>query len=385
MNRIAALEKLSKHFSDDDLMNIAFELNAENAVNEKSSHSEIVRDLLQYCETHGALGKLAERCAARILSVDWRGIFIDSEPAPRVISQPIDTLSATPSSESRSTTSPIMLYLGAGAGLIALIAVAVFVVSQLTGRPAAPTSGATATQAATVTAPGVTDTPRPTPAPTVAPSDTPRPTPAPTVAPSDTPRPTPAPTDTPQPTTKPSDTTKPTVRPVVVTRVVRATLVVVVQATQGKIALTTALPQPTPVVCTNQTFFALSPVQASALGCPLTNSLLASEAARQTFQNGIMVWLKDKNRIFVFANTGQSWDLADTWKDGQSLYACQPNGVGVPIRGFGKVWCTNDRIQAVLGTATSDEPPDVADYQEFQRGTVLKLRGVQRVYIHTSP
>ncbi len=360
MNRIAALDKLSKHFTDDDLLNIAFELDATTAVSEKSSHNDLVRDLLNYCLARGTLDKLAERCASRMPDVDWRGILLTQANS--------ETLSATVYAHRRSSslqarTRQIRCHFSlGGVGLIALLSAVILLISQLAARPEAPVTP-TATMAGVAIA---TDTPQP------APTDTPQPTAAPSNTPA-LPTETPVPTTTKLPTPTATNTPKP-----VVTR--RATRVVVARPSATNVVLVAATAT---VECANRALLELSAAQVKSLGCPVANRLEASDAGYEVFQNGSMLWVKNTQRIYVFTK-GRTWSFGDAWDESQSVYTCRANEAGVPSRGFGKVWCSNSDIQTALGLVSSGELADVVEYQTFERGIAFRLRSAQRVFIHTT-
>ncbi len=395
MNRIAALDKLSKHFTDDDLLNIAFELDASHAVSEKSSHNDLVRDLLNYCQARGILDRLAERCAVRMPDVDWRGILLTP------VSQPNKETSATfaPAFTSASgpRTSPnqnrALPFLVGGAGLIGLLAVALFVINQLAARPgilATSTETATATSAvavagsdtpmAMVTA-TVTDAVQPTSRPTDAP--------APTAIPSNTPAP---PTNAPVPPTIPStETAQPapttvritpsrsaprTPRPVLT----RRPTTVVIRPTLINAVVDTATPTPASISCDNRTFLELSTSQTGMLGCPDADRLEVSDAVIQDFERGSMLWVKSLGRIFVIIGTRVE-TFWDTWKEGENVYSCRSDESGVPLRGFGRVWCDRTEIRTALGLTTSGEKADVVEYQGFENGIAFRLLSSQKVIV----
>jgi len=103
----------------------------------------------------------------------------------------------------------------------------------------------------------------------------------------------------------------------------------------------------------------------------------SSWAAEQVFEGGRMLWLKDGSLvgenytgqpvIFVLYTNGSSWEAyADTWTstepDSDPAIA-PPEGLAQPIRGFGKVWRNNPKVQQQLHWALAAEQGFMTLYQ----------------------
>lgn len=87
MDRVTALDRLPKHFTEDELRELAFLLEAESAITDRASRREIARELLEYCDARGLLGKLAATCKERRPEIDWASFLVTSE-APREPDRP---------------------------------------------------------------------------------------------------------------------------------------------------------------------------------------------------------------------------------------------------------------------------------------------------------
>jgi hypothetical protein len=118
-----------------------------------------------------------------------------------------------------------------------------------------------------------------------------------------------------------------------------------------------------PVQCTNVWFFDPQPS-----GCPAVTPIVSTEV-QQTFERGQMIWVQQQLRIYVLFNDGQqpAWaTYPDEFKDGQpdrDPSIQPPSGFFQPIRGFGLVWRTRERVRARLGWATQAEVPTQGAYQ----------------------
>lgn len=73
-----------------------------------------------------------------------------------------------------------------------------------------------------------------------------------------------------------------------------------------------------------------------------------------------MLWLSSENQIYVL-HPKKSWTVyEDTWTEEQETFTCNPLGgeatsPPLPRRGFGKIWCTVDGLQDVMGTVEREE------------------------------
>lgn len=109
------------------------------------------------------------------------------------------------------------------------------------------------------------------------------------------------------------------------------------------------------LTCTQAWFFQPEPT-----GCPPgppTSTLIVE----QVFEHGWMYWTQTEKRIYVIFNDKKSpaWTFySDDWKDGQPASdpaLNPPKGLSQPVRGFGLVWRTKERVRARLGWASSSE------------------------------
>jgi len=123
-----------------------------------------------------------------------------------------------------------------------------------------------------------------------------------------------------------------------------------------------------------------NPAVADAIGCPAGNppQAITIQGAWQDFENGKMLWLNDgSNIIHVLRGSGESatWDrFADTYVDGvdPETYDPAPEGFFSPIRGFGKVWSSNDSVEDSLNWGITGETGDAfAVLQEFRNGRMV--------------
>lgn len=174
------------------------------------------------------------------------------------------------------------------------------------------------------------------------------PTPTATLFPSETPPPTSPPTLQPTNTTAPPPTLVPT--------------------------LTAAPPEPTvpptqqPVACQRDPGPRWGPTLYAEfderLGCPLSQEI-RSNAAFQYYQNGMMVWREDADRIYVLYNNGTYASFRD---DSPAGYRESDLLKG----GFGYLWNNNSGVRGALGNPTTAEA-NATDFavQDFANGTIF--------------
>jgi photosystem II stability/assembly factor-like uncharacterized protein len=122
----------------------------------------------------------------------------------------------------------------------------------------------------------------------------------------------------------------------------------------------------------------------SSLGFARSVDPQSVPAAIQYFENGVMIWRGDNQTIYVIYDGG-AWDLFDdTFQEGETesdpaLIA--PNGLLQPIRGFGKVWRSDEVVRERLGWAVSKETAINALVQDFERGLYIVAEGVAAALI----
>ncbi len=91
-----------------------------------------------------------------------------------------------------------------------------------------------------------------------------------------------------------------------------------------------------------------------------------------------MLWFSQEETIYVLLPDGTYHTYEDTWVEGvDPTYPCNPTGgeedsPPLPRRGFGKLWCSDPELQAVLGTVPREERLcQYAVLQRFQSGRLL--------------
>lgn len=99
--------------------------------------------------------------------------------------------------------------------------------------------------------------------------------------------------------------------------------------------------------------------------CPAYQAAYTA-AAHEPFEKGQMIWLQEvhigdyqsSNQILVLLNTGDAAYYDDTWTESEpdrDPSIVPPAGFFQPIRGFGKLWRTNEQVRNSLGWATGEE------------------------------
>jgi len=166
----------------------------------------------------------------------------------------------------------------------------------------------------------------------------------------------------------------------------------VISNTPTSTATMTEAPTPTPKttpttgacsIVASGAFATLAQSVKATLGCPLQAEAVGGYWAYEPFEHGAMYWSQDADIFLVLIGTDSGdWvsypDDATAWQEGQPEKTCDPDapeGLKHPIRGFGKIWCTDDDVRARLGWATDTEEA-VNDgsmlVQRFERGYILR-------------
>lgn len=92
---------------------------------------------------------------------------------------------------------------------------------------------------------------------------------------------------------------------------------------------------------------------------------VATNAAFEPFQTGMMIWRGDTKQIYVLSNTSQGAVYPDTWAGGTITYGETPAaGLVLPQNGFGWLWTKNSGVRAMLGWGTAAEQGYNAQAQE---------------------
>lgn len=257
--------------------------------------------------------------------------------------------------------------------------------------PQRPTIEPTALAQQTVvsTPPGtvvaIGNTPQPTATQTANPTNTPaQPSPTYTTEPSNTPvaSPTPLLTHTPVPSSTPTErpTGTPTPTP---------------SATVGLTRRNTPTPGGTPTVRLSPTpappcnimpangfgkVWSENPQVRQRVGCPTVSEIAIPQAAQQEFQGGYMFWRGDTRTIYVFISGGPNatvgtWkQYQDTWQEGEPMPSPTvqpPGGLYAPVRGFGKLWYSDETLRIALGWATEAESAATGAFQTYRGGEAL--------------
>ncbi len=158
------------------------------------------------------------------------------------------------------------------------------------------------------------------------------------------------------------------------------------QATPVPTLTPTALATPTrrsaatlsPTPCAWKVDEQVQPVWASlggteGLGCPGAPAI-HSDLASQAFEHGEMIWRAADMTILVLVEDGSFYLVKDTWQEGMPSDICAddpPSGKYHPVRGFGRVWCHEPNVKALLGWGLDEEQPMTGGYQAFQGGELL--------------
>ncbi len=112
-----------------------------------------------------------------------------------------------------------------------------------------------------------------------------------------------------------------------------------------------------PLTCDEPWFFTPPPD-----ACPVAPPVVSTEA-EQTFERGRMIWVEERDMIYVIFEDGGSpgWaQYPDNFEEGmpeQDENLVPPPGLSQPVRGFGLVWRSTPRVQERLGWATTPEVP----------------------------
>ncbi len=109
---------------------------------------------------------------------------------------------------------------------------------------------------------------------------------------------------------------------------------------------------PVAATCDFEYFFEPTPDSCPA-GMPI-----ATAAAEQPFEGGVMIWLEESDSVIVFFEDGRWQRFEDTWSEDQpesDPSLAPPAERFQPIRGFGKVWRERQQVREALGWALGVE------------------------------
>lgn len=138
-----------------------------------------------------------------------------------------------------------------------------------------------------------------------------------------------------------------------------------------------------PVDCVVDVDIALAsyPDLQSLMGCALGPAIFDPVGINE-FGEGpdfdrFMLWFSHELQIYVL-RPDKSWQAyPDTWTEDQPTFVCNPLGgeatsPPLPRRGFGKLWCEQTELQAVMGTVSREERLcQHTVLQPFQQGRLL--------------
>ncbi|HEX9118166.1 MAG TPA: hypothetical protein VGA61_19030 [Anaerolineae bacterium] len=174
---------------------------------------------------------------------------------------------------------------------------------------------------------------------------------------------------------------------------------VIPTATPTPVPPTVPVMPPPPCVVVNPALASIADKAANAgldLGCPTQPAASTPNGALQeywanvtnsnpnTHLRSLMIWYGDVRTIYVIqgddtaASRGALRNYTDTWRDGDPdvLPACvplqPPAGYLMPVRGFGKVWCTNNLVN-VIGWPKNQETAARLLVQTTRTGLLLRI------------
>jgi hypothetical protein len=144
-------------------------------------------------------------------------------------------------------------------------------------------------------------------------------------------------------------------------------------ATETPAASPTPAPTSTPALCAVPLSEELVDYwQRDELGCALGEAQTLW-LAEEEFEGGRMFWREDDGHVYVLFDDDLWAVYDDTWSEGDAEYSCGvEQSPPTPLRGFGKVWCTNPDVQEKLGDATTFEYGRYGLLQVFEHGFIVQ-------------
>jgi hypothetical protein len=112
--------------------------------------------------------------------------------------------------------------------------------------------------------------------------------------------------------------------------------------------------------------------------CP-SDDAVDSYAAVQQFENGWMLWIEETDTIYTFVEPSRSYSVFYSGfgdpddPDANNSDYDPPDGLHVPVRGFGLVWRNYSYIRMALGWALAPEKGFDTTYQENADPTYRRL------------
>lgn len=107
-------------------------------------------------------------------------------------------------------------------------------------------------------------------------------------------------------------------------------------------------------------------------GCP-SSAPIERGGAIQIFEFGLMFWRDDMDVVFVLFETLGDWGrYTDPWQEGDPDFSCpEAEALGMPKRGFGKVWCANLEVRQRVGEPRTEEKATAFLIQPTETGAVM--------------
>lgn len=99
-----------------------------------------------------------------------------------------------------------------------------------------------------------------------------------------------------------------------------------------------------------------------------------------------MLWRKSTSLIYVAYDNGSWAQFDDTWEEGRDpTYSCPDSSTPssmppTPLRGFGKIWCSEADVREGLGDALAYETADARSQQDLQSGWMVYIKELNAVY-----
>jgi len=166
----------------------------------------------------------------------------------------------------------------------------------------------------------------------------------------------------------PTATTKPTILPM-------ATPTTMPQPTVPPTIL------PTPTCLVEPAFQSTWRQYAVRLGC-YTDAVQTTVVTLQTFERGFMLWVEATDQIYVLRRQAHWSHHTNEWNAQEDVYSCETARThGGPVRGFGKLWCSDQTLQTEIGLAIDKEAPYAeSKMQRYQRGQLF-LVGADQIFV----
>lgn len=129
-------------------------------------------------------------------------------------------------------------------------------------------------------------------------------------------------------------------------------------------------------------FSAVWQVHKAKLGCN-TSDVMTSTITHEPFENGYLVWSKLSDLIYVLPEGAYWLQQTNSWRSGEDPLPCsQAQQFGYPAMGFGKLWCTNEKVHTGLGNPVGKElPNEFAQQQYFEGGFVFEILGGRTIIL----